>query len=168
MDPNSRQPGEYYQLDDRMSQQQYGQNGGYYGGQPQSGGQPYGGYQQGYQQGGYQGYPPPQGPPPPQQQQQGYQQGYPQTSDGYGYNAPPPQGTDEKYSFEQAFKIDKPKWNDLWAAILVRAALRRRGDLSYPSYDEFTLGAIQLTTPRSSFSSSSASLPSPASPSTAT
>lgn len=26
----------------------------------------------------------------------------------------------EKQTFEQAFKVEKPKWNDLWAGILVR------------------------------------------------
>jgi hypothetical protein len=69
--------------------------------QPQSvyQGQPYG--QQPPQYG--QTYaPPPQGPPP-MQQQHGYQQ------DGYG---------DNKQSFEQAFKLDKPKYNDLWAGLL--------------------------------------------------
>ncbi|MEV5322380.1 hypothetical protein AB0K92_32895 [Streptomyces sp. NPDC052687] len=33
-----------------------------------------------------------------------------------------PQPNDEKYSFEQAFKIEKPKYNDLWAGILVSGA----------------------------------------------
>lgn len=37
------------------------------------------------------------------QQQNGYQQ------DGYG---------DNKQSFEQAFKLDKPKYNDWWAGLL--------------------------------------------------
>jgi hypothetical protein len=46
--------------------------------------------------------PPPQGPPP-MQQQNGYQQ------DGYG---------DNKQSFEQVFKLDKPKYNDWWAGLL--------------------------------------------------
>jgi hypothetical protein len=50
-----------------------------------------------------QNYAPPQGPPPPQQQQYGYQQ------DGYG--------ADSK-TFEQQFKLDKPKYNDLWAGLL--------------------------------------------------
>ncbi|KAF6810460.1 protein PNS1 [Colletotrichum plurivorum] len=93
--------------------QPYGQAAGYYGQQQQ---QPYdpkyaqqhqqynNGYQPGYQQA--QGYPPPQ-------QFDG--------SNNYGYN-PPPQGHDpEKYTFEEAFKIEKPKWNDLWAAILFLA-----------------------------------------------
>ncbi|KAI0397534.1 duf580 domain-containing protein [Xylariaceae sp. FL0594] len=56
----------------------------------------------------YNNQPPPanpyygQPPPPPQQQQ---------------YNAPPPQ-YQEKPMFDQAFKLERPKYNDLWAAIL--------------------------------------------------
>lgn len=88
-------------------QQPYQQQGGYdynqqYNQQYQN--QNGAGYQQGYQQ----GYPPPQQSAPPQ--------GYNDGSNGYGYNAPQ-QG--EKYTFDQAFKVEKPKWNDLWAAILV-------------------------------------------------
>ena len=39
-----------------------------------------------------------------------------------GYTGPPPQQypDGEKPMFEQAFKVEKPKWNDLWAGILVR------------------------------------------------
>lgn len=29
-------------------------------------------------------------------------------------------GGDGKQTFEQAFKLDKPRYNDLWAGILVR------------------------------------------------
>jgi hypothetical protein len=47
-----------------------------------------------------QGIAPPPGPPP---QQNGYGQ------QSYG----------EKSNFDQKFKIAKPKWNDLWAGILV-------------------------------------------------
>lgn len=41
----------------------------------------------------------------------------------YGYSqvpiAPPPGDyPDEKVPFDLAFKIEKPKWNDLWAGIL--------------------------------------------------
>lgn len=49
-----------------------------------------------------------QAPPPPPQPQQQY--------------APPANGPgefDEKQSFEQTFKVEKPKWNDIWAGILV-------------------------------------------------
>jgi len=62
---------------------------------------------------------PPPGPPP--NQQKGY-------AEGYGQQAPPqygtsygPQGyeaTGEKMDFNQTFKVDKPKWNDLWAGVL--------------------------------------------------
>ncbi|KAF5718771.1 PNS1 [Fusarium globosum] len=73
-----------------------------------------GGYQQQYQ---------PQPPPATHQQQyqqpppqQPYQQAAPQNGNGYmpaqGY------GGNEKASFEEQFKIPKPKWNDLWAGIL--------------------------------------------------
>ncbi|KAK0369952.1 hypothetical protein CLIM01_12688 [Colletotrichum limetticola] len=100
--------------------QPYGESAGYYGGQQQQQQPPYDpkhtqqyndGYQQDYnQQQNYQ-----QPPPPPPQQ------GFDNGSNGYGYNAPP-QGYDpEKYTFEEAFKIEKPKWNDLWAAILFLA-----------------------------------------------
>ncbi len=82
------------------------------------------GYNQGYDQGQWQQnqqqQPP---PPPPQDYQQGQQQGgYQQPNYGpppqYSFN--PPQGHDEKYGFDQAFKIEKPKYNDIWAGILVR------------------------------------------------
>lgn len=50
----------------------------------------------------------------PNQQQQYQQQQYGQP--------PPPQSQfqygDEKVPFEQAFKVERPKWNDLWAGIL--------------------------------------------------
>lgn len=46
------------------------------------------------------------GPPPAQQQQYGYAQ------------VPPSDYTDEKVSFEQAFKVEKPRYNDIWAGIL--------------------------------------------------
>jgi hypothetical protein len=56
-------------------------------------------------------YAPPPGPPngqyapPPGPPQQGYGQQVP----GYG---------NEKPTFEEAFKIQKPKYNDLWAGVL--------------------------------------------------
>jgi hypothetical protein len=52
---------------------------------------------------GNQNFAPPQGPPPAQQN--GYQQN--------GYN--------DNKTFEQQFKVDKPKYNDLWAGILFLA-----------------------------------------------
>jgi FtsZ-interacting cell division protein ZipA len=102
----------YYQMsDDRAKdypmqpQQAYNQNG-----------------QQHYQQQDYQ-----------QQnyQQQNYQQPH---QDGQNYSHPPPNyggqnfsprpemnGYDNKPTFDQAFKIDKPKYNDWWAGILFLA-----------------------------------------------
>jgi hypothetical protein len=102
--------------------------------QPQLGGATDSYYQQGqqdigmqYQQPQYtlqgQQYQAPNGPPPQQYRQ------YPQEQK---YNAPPPQqytpppqdGTQAgqaqygNQSFAQSFKFDKPKFNDLWAAIL--------------------------------------------------
>lgn len=52
--------------------------------------------------------------PGPQQQYQQQQQPYGQ---------PPPaqsqfQYEDQKVPFEQAFKVERPKWNDVWAGIL--------------------------------------------------
>ncbi len=47
---------------------------------------------------------------------------YQQPPPSYGQNfqnGAPPQVSGEKLTFEQSFKIDKPKWNDLWAGILV-------------------------------------------------
>ncbi|KAL2061608.1 hypothetical protein VTL71DRAFT_6985 [Oculimacula yallundae] len=83
------------------------QQGGY---GPQ--GQYTGGYQYQQQQGGYQQQPYQQQGPPPQQ--------YPQQPPNYGNNMPPqnaPNGNG-KTGFEQTFKLDKPKYNDLWAALL--------------------------------------------------
>ncbi|KXJ89328.1 plasma-membrane choline transporter-domain-containing protein [Microdochium bolleyi] len=54
-------------------------------------------------------YQQPQGPPPQQQQPPPQQPSY--NGGGYGNG-------DEKGTFDQAFKIEKPKWNDLWAGIL--------------------------------------------------
>lgn len=57
--------------------------------------------------------------------QKGYGQQPPQYAQQPQY-APNPAaaetGYGEKPTFDQAFKIDKPKWNDLWAGILVSAA----------------------------------------------
>ena len=67
----------------------------------------------GYQQQPQAGYPPPQGYGQPN-----YSNGYQQPPPTYGQNfsAPP---TEEKQSFDATFKIQKPKWNDLWAGILL-------------------------------------------------
>ncbi|KAF2455049.1 plasma-membrane choline transporter-domain-containing protein [Lineolata rhizophorae] len=72
-------------------------------------------YQYQQSQPNYGQYPPPQhggddpakyGQEPPQYDHQGY--------GPYGYQ---PEG--EKHSFDETFRIEKPKWNDLWAGILV-------------------------------------------------
>ena len=90
------------------------------------------GYYQQPQQGYNGSYQPPQGPPPQQYGQQSqYQQGYPppqqqfdnqpysQNPPTYGDNFVPP--VDEKQTFQQTFKVQKPKFNDLWAGILLIA-----------------------------------------------
>ncbi len=63
--------------------------------------------------------------PPQGYNSNGYQEGpdsrYQQPPPTYGQNyqnAGPPL-TDGKQTFDQAFKLDRPKWNDLWAGILV-------------------------------------------------
>jgi hypothetical protein len=71
---------------------------------------------------------PPGGPPPADQRQKEYNQG---GGGGYGNQQPPqydmsygPQGyeaTGQKMDFNQAFKVAKPKWNDLWAGLLLIA-----------------------------------------------
>jgi hypothetical protein len=99
------------------------------------------GYNQGYNQQNQQGYnqgqgmeyqkPPPEQPPfgqqqPPfGQQQPPPQQQYSGQPPTYGYQ--PPQPGTEKYSFDDAFKVEKPKWNDLWAGILVSST---RGEVN--------------------------------------
>ncbi|KAH7314220.1 protein PNS1 [Rhexocercosporidium sp. MPI-PUGE-AT-0058] len=109
----------YYQSgqqDIGMQDQQkgYGQPGQYQGGQYQQ--QPQGQYQQ-QPQGQYQQQPyqqqQQQGPPPQQ---------YPQQPPNYGNNMPPQNAPNGKLSgFEQTFKLDKPKYNDIWAALLFLA-----------------------------------------------
>lgn len=86
-----------------------GQAADYYNGDPNA--------QKSYppQQGQYYNEPPQQqgynGPPPPQQQQ-GYSGPPPNYGQNFNYSA------DQKPDFNQAFKVEKPKFNDLWAAIL--------------------------------------------------
>ena len=67
-----------------------------------------------------QAYAAPNGPPPQQYGQQPPQE-YNQAPPTYGQNYGPQGGYGEKPTFDQAFKIDKPKWNDLWAGILFLA-----------------------------------------------
>jgi hypothetical protein len=90
-----------------------GEAAGYYQeAPPQS--QQYGGDQRQY--GGQQ---------PQQQQQYGMQeQNYGQAPPQYGNNSYAPQNYEaqgEKQDFQQAFKLDKPKFNDLWAGLLFLA-----------------------------------------------
>jgi len=95
--------------------QQQGGNGYGPGPQMQYEQQP---YSQPYGQPQYQQqYPPPQNPP--YQQKPQYDQGG-NNPPPYGYQ--PPQAVSGEYTFDQAFRIDKPKWNDLWAGILVCAS----------------------------------------------
>lgn len=90
--------GPQYGQQPQYNQQQYGQQ--QYGQQQQHG------QQQQYQQ------------PPPQQTNGQWDQPTYGSPPPYSFN--PPQGNDEKYGFNQAFKIEKPKYNDWWAGILVR------------------------------------------------
>lgn len=79
-------------------------------------------------------YPQPNYPQPnyqqPNYQQPNYQQpSYQQPT----YQQPPPEPKpapqyhqnvpESGYNFDQAFKIEKPKWNDLWAGLLVSLAV---------------------------------------------
>ena len=70
---------------------------------------------------------------PPQQQMQyppqaagnGYEPKYQQAPPNYGHElqntGAPPTGAGGKQTFDQVFTLDKPKFNDLWAGILVRS-----------------------------------------------
>lgn len=115
---------------------QQGESASYYTGAPQ---QPHNAYYQGQPNYGppqqqYRQQPPqygqnyaaPQGPPP-QHQNNGYMQ------QGYG---------DNKMSFEQTFKVDKPKYNDLWAGALFIAVFLGYvavSAISIRGYCEYTL-----------------------------
>ena len=88
--------------------------------QPQHGGAADSYYQEGQQDVGKQ----------QQQQQAQYQQSYPpptpqqyqQTPPPYGgYGQQPAQPQGDKVGFDQTFKIEKPKYNDIWAALLFLA-----------------------------------------------
>lgn len=65
-----------------------------------------------------------QPPPPPNAYYQGQppqHQQYGQQQQGGGYappSYPPPDQKGEPPSYEETFKIAKPKWNDLWAGVL--------------------------------------------------
>jgi hypothetical protein len=106
---NQGEAAQYFQGEGGRGYNNINNNNGYQMQQPPQ-------QQQGYGYGAPQqqnGYGPPSGPPPQQQQQHNYGGGMP----------PPPNygqqyGADQKPQFEEAFKIEKPKWNDLWAGIL--------------------------------------------------
>ena len=72
----------------------------------------------------YQQYQPPSKPPPQQYDMPDYgannEQMYSQAPPMYGATFVPPQNN--KQDFQQTFKVAKPKWNDLWAGILVGAS----------------------------------------------
>jgi len=70
-----------------------------------------------YYQDGQQSYAPPPGPPPGQEYQP--QPNYSQHAANYGYQPPQYAPEGEKQDFNQTFKIEKPKWNDLWAGLLL-------------------------------------------------
>lgn len=83
-----------------------GEADGYYNNQP------------GYEQQGQPQYQPQNGQyaPPPGPPQDGQ---YDQKPPNYGQSiAPQAYSQDEKPTFEQTFKVEKPRWNDLWAAAL--------------------------------------------------
>lgn len=75
----------------------------------------------------YNGQPPMQYPPQaynnvnPAPYQGGPEPKYQQAPPTYGqnYQGPPPMQGD-KQTFDQTFKLDRPKYNDLWAGILAR------------------------------------------------
>jgi hypothetical protein len=79
-------------------------------------------YQNGEQ---HQQYAPPQGQPQyqpgGQQYDPKYQQGPPTYDANYGYGPTNYNPTGEKQDFNQAFKLERPRWNDLWAGVLVRS-----------------------------------------------
>jgi len=75
------------------------QNNGYNYTQPYQGQYGDGYANNGYGNGQYQGQPPPPQPPKPEPAPNG------------NYDGPPP-------SYDEVFKIQKPKYNDLWAGIL--------------------------------------------------
>lgn len=87
--------------------------------------QPNPGYGNGYPQQPGNGY-------PPQQPNPGYGNGYAPNQPDPGYEpkqqqqqqqGPPPTYNQAVYGFDEAFKIEKPKWNDLWAGLLVGLSL---------------------------------------------
>ncbi|KAL1844961.1 hypothetical protein VTK73DRAFT_1424 [Phialemonium thermophilum] len=93
-----------YSQDGYYPPQQPPPQGGYYG-NDNNNSNTNNGYYQSPPPNGYYGQPQPSGGPP---QQYG----------NHGSSAPYGQGMGEKPSFDQAFAVPKPKWNDVWAGIL--------------------------------------------------
>ncbi|OGE50687.1 hypothetical protein PENARI_c016G04524 [Penicillium arizonense] len=93
-----------------------GQAASYYTGEGFGQGQPQPGYNYNGQNNGK--YQQPQYQQPEYQQPAGYQQpaAEPKPPPPYQQNMP-----QSGYSFDEAFKVEKPKWNDLWAGILLIA-----------------------------------------------
>ena len=78
----------------------------------------------GYYNGNEQQYTSPAGAPPQQFNQAPPPQQYNQPPPNYGQNYGQQGGYTnggEKPTFDQAFKVDKPKWNDIWAGALLIA-----------------------------------------------
>jgi len=77
---------------------------------------------------------------------EGKQQGYAQDPPEYGASFQAP--VDDKQTFQQTFKIEKPKWNDLWAGILFIAVFLGFAAVSgsslyrYSKYHSFNGGGI--------------------------
>ena len=69
---------------------------------------------------------PPQGYNNASGYQGGQGAGYQQSPPNYGqdYQNPGGPSADGKQTFDQAFKLDRPKYNDLWAGILVGSSSR--------------------------------------------
>ncbi|OAL39219.1 hypothetical protein AYO20_01537 [Fonsecaea nubica] len=104
-----------------------------------------------YQQQNYQQYPPPnnappQHYPPPQQPYQPQEPKYGVAPPTYGDNFIPPQ--DDKQTFQQTFKIPKPKFHDVWAGLLLIATFCGFVAVSgltlyrYSKYQSFNGGGI--------------------------
>jgi hypothetical protein len=96
-----------------------GQAASYYNeGVPQGQPQPYAYDRNSYQPNVQAPYPQPNYQQPayqqPTYQQPAYQQPGPEPKQQYQQNVP-----ESGYTFDQAFKVEKPKWNDLWAGLLV-------------------------------------------------
>ncbi|KAI9821269.1 MAG: putative choline transporter, neither null mutation nor overexpression affects choline transport [Pycnora praestabilis] len=89
----------------------------------------------------------PMQPPPQAYNQNGngyqeakYQQAPPGYGQDYGQSGAPPPVPGSKPTFEQSFKLDKPKWNDLWAGVLLIAVF-----LGFAAVSGITINGYALT-----------------------